>query len=404
MSFKKFQAGGSFIDEDELFSDDAPLEGAPKAGEGDAPGTVAGEYQEPEPAPEPEAPEAPEQPLGEVPDNDLDPDIDLDPDVDPDAPEDPPAEVQLTGIESFLSGYGINGGMIEYEDGTSARFTDLGAEEQEEVLNSLVKTATPSVEEKYNLDTDEIDLINAFRESGLNDVGEYLNNIVDSRVSSYLTQRDAETLDFGSIENDDLYILHLKDKKPDMSNEEIASELNKAKELVTYDDTVGTIRDSYILKQRAVNSGKQNEEMQAFNAEVEMQREEVVSQVEDITDIAGAQLTDDIKEYLLHDIVELNDNNDPILMEKIFSDPETMFKANWFLNYGEDYISNLNEYWKKQVSLAHKKGYNQSINGMPENPTIIGADTRTQKGTVVDKGGRPQTFGQTVTEEDLFDD
>jgi len=402
MSFKKFQAGGSFIDEDELFSDDAPLEGAPEAGEGDTPGTVAGEYQEP--VNEPEVPaEVPEQPLGIDPDDTIDPDLDPEEEPAEPGPEEPAAEVELTGIESFLSGYGINGGMIEYEDGTSAKFSDLGASEQEEVLNSLVKTATPSVEEKYNLDTDEIDLVNSFRESGLSDVGEYLNNIVDSRVNSYLAQRDSESLDFKAIENDDLYILHLKDRKPDMSNEEIAEELNKAKELITYNDTVGTIRDSYVLKQDAANTNRKTIEDQEFAYEVEAQREEVVAQVEDINDIAGAQLTDEIKEYLLHDIVELNDNNDPILMEKIFSDPGNMFKANWFLNYGEDYISNLNDYWKKQVSLAHKKGYNQSINGMPENPTIIGADTRTQKGK---KTGTSQirSFGETVTEEDLFDD
>jgi len=399
MSFKKFQGGG-FIDEDELFSDDAPLEGAPEAGEGDAPGTVAGEYADPpESDPDPDPIDDPIADPEPPPPGDA-----FDADLDTEGEPDPPADVELTGIESFLSGYGINGGMIEYEDGTSARFTDLGAAEQEEVLNSLVTAATPSIEEKYNLDTDEIDLINSFRESGLNDVGEYLNNIVDSRVNSYLTQRDAETLDFGSIENDDLYILHLKDKKPDMSNEEIANELNKAKELLTYDDTIGSIRDSYVLKQRAVNESKYNNEVHAFNAEVEMQREEVVSQVQDITDIAGAQLTDDIKEYLLHDIVELNDNNDPILMEKIFSDPQNMFKANWFLNYGEDYISSLNDYWKKQVSLAHKKGYSQSINGMPENPTIIGADTRTQGGKGAKTGAQVRTFGETVTEEDLFED
>jgi hypothetical protein len=29
--------------------------------------------------------------------------------------------------------------------------------------------------------------------------------------------------------------------------------------------------------------------------------------------------------------MELNDNRDPIPMEKLFGSPEAMFKANWFL-------------------------------------------------------------------------
>jgi hypothetical protein len=52
---------------------------------------------------------------------------------------------------------------------------------------------------------------------------------------------------------------------------------------------------------------------------------------EDINDIGGASISSEMKEYLLHDIMELNDNRDPILMEKLFGSPEAMFKANWFL-------------------------------------------------------------------------
>jgi hypothetical protein len=37
-----------------------------------------------------------------------------------------------------------------------------------------------------------------------------------------------------------------------------------------------------------------------------------------------------MKEYLLHDIMELNDNRDPILMEKLFEVLRLCLKANWF--------------------------------------------------------------------------
>lgn len=410
MIVKKFQEGG-FIDEDDLFSDDGPLEGQGDPLTGAQ--TVSDEYKESgnPPADIPPVPdievksdivedveEIEDLPPAQVLKEDAKEDVAVDIDI--------PAEtkIELTGIERFLSDYGVQGGIIEYEDGSSAKFTDLAAEEQETVLSSLVKNASLSVEEKFNLDEDEIGLINSFRESGLEDIGEFLNNIVDSRVSSYLKQENAKNIDFDGIENDDLFILHLKDRHPDISNEQIAEELNKAKDLFTYKDTVGSIRDSYKLKQTATNEKKTSLEQAEFNNEVEMQREEVVSVVEDINDIAGAKLTDEVKEYLLHDLIELNDNNDPILMEKIFSDPGTMLKANWFLNYGEDYIGSLNDYWKRQVSAAYKNGYEKSVNGMPDNPTIIGADTRTQKGKdsrAVTQGLR---FGETVSEEELFDD
>ena len=89
-------------------------------------------------------------------------------------------------------------------------------------------------------------------------------------------------------------------------------------------------------------------------------------------------------------------------MEKIFSSPETMFKASWFANYGEDYISNLNAYYKKEISKARKAGYAQATNGMPGSPTIIGGGTR-QVGPLVEQGGPSVNFGRELTEEELFD-
>jgi hypothetical protein len=58
-----------------------------------------------------------------------------------------------------------------------------------------------------------------------------------------------------------------------------------------------------------------------------------------------------MKEYLLHDIMELNDNRDPILMEKLFGSPEAMFNQ-LVLNYGEAYMTETNSYWKKQYQSS----------------------------------------------------
>lgn len=389
MSVKKFQEGG-FIDEAELFSDDEGSEGAEGLqekspltgeleGEGDGAGDQGGEGEGAQGG----------EGVGEGADG-----------GEGDG-EGGGSSSDLTGVELFLSDYGIQGGMIEYEDGESVHFDTLAASEQEEVLKSLTTNATPSIEEKFNLDGDEITLINAFRESGVNDMGEFLNNIVDERLTKHLQTNQEMSINYDAIEKDDLFIYHLKEKHEDFSDEQIADELVKAKELVTYEDTVDAIRNSYKHVQAAKVAKAKKEELNEFSEEVESQRHEIVKAIEDINDIAGAQINDDVKEYLLTDIMEMNDNNDPVLMEKIFSTPENMFKANWFLTYGEDYMNNLNEYWKKQVSSAYKKGYEKSINGMPANPTIIGADMN-KKNSPSRNMPQPR-FGETVTEEELFD-
>lgn len=385
MSFKKFQEGG-FVDEADLFSDD-------DAGQGDG-GQQTGSPLDSE----------------RVDEQDLIPDTGGTQDAggagDGDGTGGEPGEdpVTLDGVELFLSDYGVKGGIIEYADGTTANFHELPPEEQHEVLSSLTRESVPTIEQKYDLDEEEIELLNIIRENG-GDVSEFINNLVDNRVNK-LAEADAlTTINFNEIPADDMFIIHLKDKHPDFSDEEIASELSKAKEMSTYDETIEAIRDSYISKQNELISELDQEERAAFMAELEAQKHEIVQTVEDIDDIAGASITDEMKEYLLHDIMELNENNDPILMEKIFSDPEAMFKVNWFLNYGEDYINKLNNYWKREVSKARKAGYQDSLSKMPSNPTIVtGSNMYRSNNTSNNSNNEPNyIFGQEVSEEELFE-
>jgi hypothetical protein len=50
-------------------------------------------------------------------------------------------------VEQFLTAYGVQGGVITYEDGSSARFSELDSAEQAEILSSLVSESVPSIEE-----------------------------------------------------------------------------------------------------------------------------------------------------------------------------------------------------------------------------------------------------------------
>jgi hypothetical protein len=106
-------------------------------------------------------------------------------------------------------------------------------------------------------------------------------------------------------------------------------ELFKAKDLSSYANTTedetavhdATSGDNYYKAEEENNK--------VFSEQLEAQKQ-IVETVEDINDIGGASISSEMKEYLLHDIMELNDNRDPILMEKLFGSPEAMFKANWF--------------------------------------------------------------------------
>jgi len=182
----------------------------------------------------------------------------------------------------------------------------------------------------------------------------------------------------------------------------VAQQLYNAKQLESYEDTVGTFRELYKTRQGAELSEVQGQDNALFSQELESQRGEIVQSIEGVNDIAGAPVTAEMKEFLLHDIMELNAREDPILMEEVFSSPENMFKVNWFLKYGEDYIGSLNEYWKKEVSKAHKTAYNDLIEGMPRGSAVMGVGAARQQGGA--KPGEPGGFGKELTEEELFED
>jgi hypothetical protein len=328
--------------------------------------------------------------------------IDLpDDDDDPDAGEpDEGLNTDLTGVERFLTAYGVQGGIITYEDNSTARFVDLDAEEQAEILRSLVLDNVPTVEEKYNLEDAEIDFLNALRESNL-EPDEFINNLVARRAQILDAQREAEVLDYSEISDDALFIFQLQEANPNITDEEIEKELDTAKSLASYANTVNILRKSLIAEQTQMLEASSKEQAAAFQEELEAQRTLIVRTAEDIDSIGGARITPAMKEYLLHDILELNDNADPILMEKLFSDPETLFKANWFINYGEAYMGEIDAYWRNEVSKARKEGYMQATNGMPGVPTNLpGKFVAPPKGQT----GAPGSFGRELSEEELFKD
>lgn len=388
---KKFQDGGSFLDEAELFSDepvstgegtegvDSQSIGSDYKGEGGPEGDTEGDPKG----------QASEGVAAEGVDN---------------IPNGAAYEggEDLSGIDLFLSDYGVRGGIIKFEDGQTARFDELTPDGQKEVLSSLVQTAVPSIEDKYALNDSEITFLNALRESGADTVEDFVNNIVDHRMDSVIDENAAVTMNFKEIPVDDIYLMHLRETNENLTDADLIDELEKAQQLSTYDSIVEGIRNGYETKQNELISSIKEGRDNVYMNELEGQRHEIASLVADMDNVAGSPLTDDVKEHLLHDMMELNEHNDPLLMEKIFSDPETMFKTNWFLTYGEDYIKNLNDYWKKEVSKATKSAYENSINGMPQNPTIIGADRGNKRNMSNPEGGAIQ-FGTEVDEQELFD-
>jgi hypothetical protein len=279
--------------------------------------------------------------------------------------EDP---AKLTGVERFLTDFGIVGGEITYEDGESVNFYELSDDEQYTILQELSSGARPTIEDEYDLDDTEVQLLNAIRNSG-GTVEDYIGNLINDQVNKSMTLRDAVSVDYKNMPDDAIYLKWISEVNPEMTQDEALEALETQKKNETlYRGQVDSLRGQYVqLQNDEAARLRQEAENERFSL-LEDDRREIVSVVESIDNISGAEITPYMKNEVLHSLLEINDQGDPLIMEEMFSNPEKLFKAAWFMKYGESYMDNVDKFWRKRESESYKRGRMDLLNGAPESP------------------------------------
>lgn len=129
-------------------------------------------------------------------------------------------------ITSFLREYGIENGMITYEndngDTEEVNFNELDSAEQLNILKELVNP---------NLSDHEIETINFLRQNRIT-LQEAVEYYSQKAIQDYINANGPVQKDYSIDEysDEELYFADLKMKYPDMSDEEIQSDVDSAKE------------------------------------------------------------------------------------------------------------------------------------------------------------------------------
>ena len=129
-------------------------------------------------------------------------------------------------ITSFLREYGIENGMITYEndngDTEEVNFNELDSAEQLNILKELVNP---------NLSDHEIETINFLRQNRIT-LQEAVEYYSQKAIQDYINANGSVQKDYSIDEysDEELYFADLKMKYPDMSDEEIQSDVDSAKE------------------------------------------------------------------------------------------------------------------------------------------------------------------------------
>lgn len=263
-------------------------------------------------------------------------------------------------IATLLNSKGISDpNSIKFEeDGeiVEKSWLDLTDEERLNILG----TSEPEVDS--DLDDSEIDLINHLRTNNLS-VAEFVEAIRQQTFEELQGESTYETYTIDEISDDELFILDLKSKIPDLSDTEAQVELERAKgNTDLFTKLINGVRTKYKEVETQQLEAQALVAQEQANQEYEKAQELVSTSLDSFNSIGGLGITleEDDKEEIAQFILGV-DNTGTRYLEKALSDPETLVKLAWFALKGEEALDSVSEYYKQQIKEVGRTNYNKGL-------------------------------------------
>ena len=240
---------------------------------------------------------------------------------------------------------------FENEDGEieEVNWDSLSSQDQ----FNLIQSSEAKVEEP-NISDDEIELINAIRNSGMTPT-EYINYIQQGASQPVVEQH--YTVD--DYSDDELFLADFLSRMGDITDEEAQQALETAKaneEL--YNKQIQALRKEYKdIEDENAQQLKAEQEEQA-RQQFEQFEHSVIDQINNFTDFGGYDLNlenDDMQE--LYDFLVGQDAAGNNYFAKALTDPATLVRTAWLTLHADDMLQDVTEYFKDQIAQVRKESY-----------------------------------------------
>ena len=304
-------------------------------------------------------------------------------------------------ITSILKSRNIDPEAVNIEDESGniniVKFSDLSKEEQLDILNAQ-DIQDNNEDSEYDLDDDEIDLINAIRNANLSPK-EYLNNYRDQILREAYQQDASNTVD--SLTDDELFLADLRSKVPDITDDEAtqALEIEKTNEDL-FNKKMNAMRDSYKQLEAQQLEQSQNEAKQQEAERYAEFENQIVNAIQDASNgidlgnsMSLAWTTDDMNEIASFILDE--DATGQRYLAKALSNPQTLVEMAWFALKGKEALSQISDYYKAQITEASKTNYNKGYEDAQK------GNKKNEVKTVVRKPSRSSNIKRELSIEDL---
>ena len=255
---------------------------------------------------------------------------------------------------------------IKFEDETGAiierSWDTLSREEQLNILTSQEE------QQELNLADDEIELLNAIRNSGMS-VNDYLNAMQVPQEPSTPSYKIDE------LSDEDVYALDLLEKvgADNITDEELEQAINNAKQNeALFKKTVEGLRKEYIRLQQDEEAQLANEQAAKQEAAYRQFATSITNEIRGLNSFAGQELelSDEDSEELAAFMLEL-DETGTSAFGRALQDPNLFTKAAFWLLNEEQIIEELS----KQMQINYTRGYEQAkadLQGQNKPKLVIG--------------------------------
>lgn len=292
-------------------------------------------------------------------------------DVDPEPTEEPVVELEPDQsnepdvVTELLKRQGINDpSKIKFEDEDgSIKDTDWNSLSLEEKLNILSnKETTPTQPtSKPDFNEDVVSLAQELKDNNMS-VDDFVNYIKQQSINEY-TSAQQPVYSVDNLTDDDLFILDLKKRIPDITQEQLDTALTSAKENEDlYKLQVNGIRKEYQQfeeEQNAQNQAIEQEEQQRQYNEFANNIAQSISTLDNVNGL-DLELDDDDK-YELAQFILGQDASGVSNLGKALNDPETLVKVAWFALKGADAIDGITDYFKNEIANVRESAYKKGL-------------------------------------------
>lgn len=247
-------------------------------------------------------------------------------------------------LTTYLRNRGIDRSKIrfnnEYGELEEVNFDSLSDEDKLSILEST---------EQIPITDEEINTLNYLRNNRINlrEFAEYTKN---QAIKEYLEQNRDINYKVDDISDDVLFMSDLKDRYPDLTEEELLDELEQAKVNESlYTKKIQSLRKEY----RELEANKQEEDRKIAARQAEDNYRQLaqsfVNVAHNINELHGMVVEDDDKREILSFLLD-RDVNGHSQFYKLFEDPESLFKMAWYMKYGDQAFETMQNYYKNVIA------------------------------------------------------